>query len=137
MASRLSTHVDGDDVSSSAPAALGHQESYDGNSVLGQKNLLPAGRSALALPGLGYQRKRPGPAHIGFQFKRRIANTRRETGLIDPPQGVEVRRLKIADGRLHHSILDLDEHLTRTFVVSKLYGNSEKFQKSTMKTLLV
>ncbi len=98
MAARLGANVDSNDMPH-PPAAFGNEK---------PKDLRPA---LLRLFGRFYsrfcdQRKRIREADIASQFVLAIRDSRREAGLINRPESVEILAAVVADCESHFLILD-------------------------------
>lgn len=88
--------VNRDDMTPAASRTVSDQETEH---FRGLKNLLILVWNGLLIASclLGHQRKRRSVADIGFQFKLRVRNPGRKTGLVNFPQPAEIFRPISAD----------------------------------------
>ena len=65
--------------------------------------LAPSAEQALALRLRRFRHQREGPRlpHVGIQFPPGVGNARRETLLVNRPQGFEIRAPEIRQGKFH------------------------------------
>ena len=87
--------VNRDDMTPAASRTVSNQETEDFRRL--NSLLLPLNSSLSAPRLLGHQRKRRSVADIGFQFKLRVRNPGRKTGLVNFPQPAEIFRPISAD----------------------------------------